>query len=155
MIYDWGEAEIKDELIQKNNWIQEDLDSIFKFPNSSTIKITFSQTALAKKCTEKGLRAFNISIPLHEIKQETVIPINCCTRGYILAEHAARDCPKDTNYKLCSEWITEGHLWYDCREKTKKRFNCRKEQHISNEMPQKKTMILKEKKEGRKLRGKT
>ncbi len=72
MIYDWGEEEIFNELISKNNWIGEEIDSIYKFPNSSTIKITFTQTTLARKCTEVGLSAFNISIPPGEIKTRDV-----------------------------------------------------------------------------------
>ncbi len=118
VIYDHEEEEIKDELITKNNWLQDDLDSIFKFPNSSTLKVTFSQTILAKKCTGNGLKAFNISIPIYEIKQETFIPVSCCMRCYNLEDHATRDCPKDPRYKLCSECSSEGHLWHECKEKT-------------------------------------
>ncbi len=147
MIYDHEEEEIKDELIlkKKNSWIQDDLDSIFKFPNSSTLKVTISQTILAKKCTEKGLRAFNISIPAHEIKQETFIPVNCCMRCYNLEDHATRDCHKDSRYKLCSECSIEGHLWHECKEKTKKCVNC-KEKHSTMAMRcPKRKIILKEK----------
>lgn len=88
--------------------MEDELDSISKFPNSATIEITFAQT-LVKKCTENGIRAFNISIPHHEVKQETFIPINCCMRCYTLEEHATRNCPKDSAFKLCSECSTEGH----------------------------------------------
>ncbi len=145
VIYDREEEEIKDELTLKNTWMENELDSIFKFPNSATIKLTFTQTSLAKKCTEKGIRAFNISIPHHEVKQETFIQINCCMRCYALEEHATRDCPKDSNFKLCSECSKEGHLWYECREKNKKCVNC-KENHntLAMKCPKRK-MILKEK----------
>ncbi len=112
VIYDWGEEEIGNELVLKNSWIGDDLDSVYKFPNSSTIKITFSQTSLARKCTEIGLHVFNISIPPHEIKQETFIPIKCCMKCYCLEEHNTRDCPKGKEYKLCSECSNEGHLWF-------------------------------------------
>ncbi len=60
------------ELQKQNPWIGEEIVDIYKFPKSPTLKITFSQTTLALKCTEKGLKAFNISIPPNEIKQETM-----------------------------------------------------------------------------------
>lgn len=65
--YDRGEHGITGKLPLKNSWIQDELDSIYKFPISTTIKVTLSQASLAKKYTEKGLRAFNINIPPNEI----------------------------------------------------------------------------------------
>ncbi len=78
LIYEWGEKEIKEELLAQNRWTQDGIESVYKFPNSSTLKITFSQASLANKCTQTGLLAFNISIPPNEIRQETYIPIKCC-----------------------------------------------------------------------------
>ncbi len=49
VIYDRREDEIKDELTLKNTWMEDELDSIFRFPNSATVKLTFAQTSLAKK----------------------------------------------------------------------------------------------------------
>ncbi len=40
------EKKNKQELMD-NNWIDGEIDSVFKFPNSPTIKITFTQTVLA------------------------------------------------------------------------------------------------------------
>ena len=83
LIYERNVVDIGQELINENNWISEDeIENIYKFPNSPTLKITFSLTTLAKKCTEKGLKAFRISIPRHEIKLETYTPIQCCMRCY-------------------------------------------------------------------------
>ena len=72
-IYDRDEDTIIAELKAQNVWIGDDINSIYKFPNSSTVKITFNQTQLAKTCCEKGLLAFSLSIPPSEIKQETYI----------------------------------------------------------------------------------
>jgi len=124
IIFDWSIEEIADELILKNEWIGEELDSVFKFPNTPTIKITFTQTTLAKKCTEKGLRAFNLSIPPREIRQETFTPIRSCMKCYKLEDHNTRECPEDKEFKICSECSTPGHLWFQCREETKKCINC-------------------------------
>ena len=88
LIYDcWKEEEIADELIRKNEWIGDKVDSVFKFPNSSTIKVTFAQSSHAKKSTKRGLLAFNLSIPPSDIKQETFIPIKSCMKCYTLEHH--------------------------------------------------------------------
>lgn len=102
MMYVWEEEEIANELLAKNNWIGDELDSMYKFLNSSTIKITFTQTVLARKCYEMGLRAFSISIIPHEIRQEIYIPLKYCIRCYQLEEHNTRKYPKVRDFKLCS-----------------------------------------------------
>ena len=58
LIYENSPVDIGDEIMQQNSWIGGQLENVYKFTNSSTIKITFAQTALAKKCTETGLKAF-------------------------------------------------------------------------------------------------
>ncbi len=126
LIYEWSSADIEQELIRKNTWIGGELESVFKFPNSPTIKIIFTQTALATKCTEIGLKAFNISIPppTHEIKPETYIPIKSCMKCYTLEDHFTSECLKSKEYKVCSECSSEGHVWHQCKEEYKKCINC-------------------------------
>ncbi len=94
LIYEWNIVETGEELLGNNTWIGEELENVYKFPNSPTIKLTFTQTKLAKKCTETGLKAFSISIPPHELKLETYIPIKCCIRCYTLEDHFTSECPK-------------------------------------------------------------
>ncbi len=84
-------------------WIGDELDSVYKFPNSNTIKVTFTQSTLAKRCTEVGLKVFGISIQTFEIKLETYIHIQCCMKCYELETHITRDCPKGREYKVFSE----------------------------------------------------
>ncbi len=48
-VYERNENELINEFSDKNNWIGEDLDSIYKFPKSNTIKLTFTKTQTAKK----------------------------------------------------------------------------------------------------------
>ena len=122
-IYDNSEDEIKEELIAQNHWL-DDIDSVYKFPKSNTIKITFTQTALARKSIESGLLAFSLSIAQHQIRQETFIPIKCCFKCYQLEDHLTKNCNKDKNYKICSECGLEGHVWHQCREKKKRCINC-------------------------------
>ena len=124
IIYEHNEEEIKDEIILKNEWIGDGLENIFKFPNSSTIKMTFNSAALAKRSTEKGLLAFNLSIPTTQIRQETFIPIQTCMRCYQVEMHSTKDCPKPPTYKVCSECSEEGHQWHQCKATTKTCINC-------------------------------
>lgn len=145
IIYDRNTDEIADEIMLKNNWITDDVDTVYKFPRSNTIKVTFTQTNTAKKCTEKGLLAFNLSIPHTEIKQETYIQIQCCMRCYQLEKHNTKDCTKDQSYKICSECSGEGHLWHQCTEKSKKCINCGDEHSTMAMKCAKRKEILKEK----------
>ncbi len=103
LIYEKNVVDIGEEIIKENDWIKEDeIENIYKFPSSLTIKITFTLILIAKKCTEKGLKAFKISIPGHEIKLETYIPIQCCMRCYTLEQHYTNECLRSREYKICS-----------------------------------------------------
>ncbi len=111
LIYENHATEIEEELLRKHDWIQEgEIESVYKFPNSPTLKIIFTMTILVKKSTEKGLKAFKISILGQEIKLETFISIQCCMRCYTLEQHYTNECPKDRDYKICSECSSDGHV---------------------------------------------
>ncbi len=148
LIYDRYEDEIAEELKLKNLWIGDEIDSVFKFPNSSTIKIIFTQTNLAKKSIEKGLLAFNLNIPPSDIKQETFIQIKTCMKYYRIEDHSTRDCPKDVSFRICSECSKEGHVWHQCKEQIKKCINCG-ENHtaLAIKCVKRKTVIRKKRKE--------
>ena len=135
VIYEHDSLAIGEELVAKNLWIGEEIESVYKFPNTSTLKLTFSHTAVAKKCTGAGLKAFRISIPAHEIKVETYIPIQCCMRCYALESHYTNESPKPNTYKICSECSEEGHVWIQCKEIIKKMPKLwRQPWHYGNEM---------------------
>ncbi|RUM28021.1 MAG: hypothetical protein DSY42_09145 [Aquifex sp.] len=145
IIYEKHIIDIGEELQKQNPWIGEEIVDIYKFPKSPTLKITFSQTTLALKCTEKGIKAFSISVPPHEIKQETYVPIKCCMKCYSLETHFTSECPMPREYKICSECSEEGHVWHQCQNTTKKCLNCN-EDHSSMAMKcGKRKEILKEK----------
>lgn len=57
LIYEWSTVEIGEELKRQNSWMGEELEGVYKFPNSPIIKLTFTQTIFAKKYTEIGLKA--------------------------------------------------------------------------------------------------
>ncbi len=125
IIYEKHILDIGEEIVKHNTWLDENsITDVYKFPNSPTIKITFTQTNLAQKCIGSGLKAFGISIPPHMIKQETYIPVKCCMRCYTLEHHFTSECPKQKEYKICSECSQEGHVWHQCESDVKKCLNC-------------------------------
>ncbi len=65
MIYERDILEIGEALTEKNQWIGEELESVNKFLNTPPLKIAFTQTLIAKKCTDVGLKTFKISVPVH------------------------------------------------------------------------------------------
>ena len=99
------------------------MEDMFKVSNSPTIQLTFTQTTLAKKCTEQSLKAFKIKIPCHEIKLETYILAKYCMKGYTLGDHFTSECPKSHDYKFCSECTNEGHLSHQRRDTNKQSLN--------------------------------
>ena len=152
-IFKHEEEEIKDELIIKNTWIEE-ITHIFKFPKHNIVKICFSETATAKKATETGLLAFYMSIPSYNIKQEEYVHINTCMKCYKIEDHFTRQCPKDKEYKICSECGSLDHTWRECPSNSKKCINCEgSHRTLANNCPIRKKIRedkLKEKREGKK-----
>ncbi len=146
VIYENSTVDIKEELKTHNTWIgEEGISDIYKFPNSLTIKITFSKTELAEKCLERGIKAFGISLPSHMMKQETYIEIKSCMRCYSLEQHHSSECPKPKEYRICSECSEEGHVWHQCKNTIKKCINCG-ENHSTMAMKcQKRKDVIKEK----------
>ncbi len=150
VIYDRSNDEIAQELSDNNTWIGAEIDAVFKFPNSNTLKVTFNQTAIAKKCTESGLLAFNLSIPPSDIKQETFIPIKSCMKCYKLEDHSTKECPEDKDFKICSECSLIGHVWHQCKAKTKKCVNCGDEHStLAMRCPKRKEIIKTKRKQER------
>lgn len=145
IIYERDLEEIKEEILLENDWLGDDIESIYKFPRSNTIKLTFSQTSTAKKCTEKGLLAFHLSIPPSDIKQEEYIHITCCTKCYQLDDHQTRNCTKDKDYKICSECSELTHVWHQCQATTKTCINCGENHSTMAMRCQKRKDIIKEK----------
>lgn len=145
IIYDRDVEEIEDELLLKNDWLGDEIDAIYKFPRSNTIKITFNQTSTAKKCSEKGLLAIHLSIPPSDIKQEEYIHITCCTKCYMLEDHQTRNCPKDQDFKICSECSEHNHVWHQCQATSKKCINCGENHSTMAMRCQKRKDLIKEK----------
>lgn len=61
-IFAQNENEIKDEIIEHNEWVEE-ICQIYEFPNSNTLKIAFKESARAIKGQEHGIKMFSMRIP--------------------------------------------------------------------------------------------
>lgn len=123
LVYNNTEDEIYDELKAQNSWISG-ISSVTKFQRGRGLKITFSETTLAKKAQEKGLLLFSMRIPTYNIIQDKHHNITTCLRCYALEEHHTSSCPKPRDFKICSECGTEGHIWRECQGGQKRCINC-------------------------------
>lgn len=123
-IYSKSEKDITAELLNENNFLNEGIDNVFKIPRTKMIKITLNSSTSARKATETGLLAFNMSIPHYNIKIEEFIPILTCMRCYAIENHPTNKCDKPKTYEICSECAETGHTWRTCHNTTKKCINC-------------------------------
>ena len=103
------EAEIKDELLEENDWLNDGIESIYKIPRTKIMKICLNETTTAKAATDKGLLAFHMSIPHYNIKIEEFIAITTCMKCYQIEDNTTNKCPKPKDYKLCSECGSNEH----------------------------------------------
>lgn len=147
-IYDNSEDEIKQEMMHKNLWSENCIEQVVKFPNRNIMKVVFTQTQVALKATENGIVAFNICIPSDQIKQEKFIPILTCMICYKMEDHTTKNCPKNSEYKICSECAEEGHSWKDCPSGTQKCINCGgRHRATAMKCPKRKEIVEKKRKE--------
>ncbi|MPC48298.1 hypothetical protein E2C01_042066 [Portunus trituberculatus] len=123
-IYSNSEDDMINELYAHNTWLDNNIDTIFKFPNSKTIKITFTQAIYAQKAIDHGLKLFSMKIPHYQIQQEKFYQIQTCYRCYEIEDHLTKHCPKNQDYKVCPECAEEGHTWKHCNKEGKKCINC-------------------------------
>lgn len=72
-IYNHELNEIILEIKNKNRWTKNEVSEVYKFPNSKTLKITFTQSKVANKALTTGLLLFSMSISPHQMKQEVFL----------------------------------------------------------------------------------
>lgn len=113
-IFNHEEDDMLKEIMDKNLYTNNQITEVLKFPRSKIIKITFTKTTIAKRATESGLRMYSMSIHFHQMQQDKFFPIQTCMRCYKIEDHNPPECPKPTEYKICSECTMEGHRWKDC-----------------------------------------
>ncbi|MPC77104.1 hypothetical protein E2C01_071549 [Portunus trituberculatus] len=122
MIYENSPEEIMEEIERAQGWAK--VAEVFKFPRSSTIKITFRSNEMSQKATTCGILMFNMSVPPNQIRQEIYIPIISCNRCYVVESHTTNQCPQPATYKRCSECASGDHTFRDCPTQDKKCINC-------------------------------
>ncbi len=127
IIYNKDEQDIKEEIHGNNYWAASEVETIFKFPKSNTLKVTFHQTRLAQKAKDTGLLLYNLKIPSHNIKQEEYVFIITCMRCYAIEEHTTNNCPEGKDYIICSECCSTNHIWRNCNSESKMCINCGEE----------------------------
>lgn len=116
--------EIQEEIQRLNEFTDQKIDAVYKFPNNEPILKIIFNTPPDMKCLENGIKMFCMRIPADNIKLEEYISVQTCTRCYKIAEHKTNKCPKDKNYKVCSECGKKGHTWESCQSDAKKCLNC-------------------------------
>ncbi|MPC22836.1 hypothetical protein E2C01_015863 [Portunus trituberculatus] len=122
--------------------MKEGIDTVFKIPRTKILKITFKESAAAKKSTEKGILGLHMSIPPHSIKIEEFTPITTCFKCYAIEDHTTAKCPKPKDYKICSECSSQNHTWKECDVNNKKCVNCDGDHRtIANKCPHRKRAI--------------
>ena len=121
-IYNHKEDGIKLELQKQNVWAT--VAEVFKFPNSKTVKVTFTEQSMVDKALDGGLLMFNLSITSCDIARERFIDIPICYRCYKWNDHKASECSKDPSYVICSICSSTDHNYKTCKSPIKKCINC-------------------------------
>lgn len=114
--------ELRQDLSERNMWIE--LDSVFKLKNGKSIKIVCKSHTAAARCLTEGVRISYTSIPPRNIVADRFVKVTYCFKCYALEDHIARDCPKPSDYKVCSLCSAMDHTFRDCTVDTKCCVNC-------------------------------
>lgn len=145
-IFQNSEEEIKQEIIKSNEWTGTSI-SVFKYPKGNTLKITFAETAQARKSQEAGLLLFSMKIIKFTIKQDVFYNIITCLKCYALETHYTSQYPKDKSFKISSECSQIGHTWRECDKAAKCCINCNGDYlTLAMKCPKKKEIINNKKK---------
>lgn len=149
-IYNNEVEEMISEIMDKNAYTNNQVTDLLKIPRTKMIKITFTRTSIAKKATETGLRMFSMSIPTHQIEQDTHVEVKSCMRCYKIEDHNTSECPKPQEFKICLECGEEGHIWRDCSSEIKKCINCKGEHRTLAMKCELRKEVIKQKRKERK-----
>ena len=97
---------------------------LIKIPNSShLLKIMFQTTAMADRVVEKGVKVGFQYFHKTNIEKEMFVSIIPCYRCYSY-KHMKKNCPKPTDYMVCSNCAQPGHIYTDCQIRAYKCINC-------------------------------
>ncbi len=122
LVYQHEACEMKKEVERVQTWAK--LEEIYKFPRSNTVKFTFRSSEMARRARSEGLLLFSISVPPHQMKEETYIPLLTCNTCYAIEDHSTKQCPCPQGYKVCSECSSNDHTFRECSSPEKQCLHC-------------------------------
>ncbi|KAK8386683.1 hypothetical protein O3P69_017858 [Scylla paramamosain] len=122
LVYENSPEDIAVEVRDQHTWAEA--ETVYKFPRSSTIKITFKSSDMAGKALREGIRLFHINIPGHQIRREYYVPLLTCNRCNAVEEHPTSSCPHPSDFVQCSECSSKEHSYRDCTANQKKCLHC-------------------------------
>ena len=121
-IYEFSENEILYEINRVNATLKA--ITVSKFSNARIIKITLSNQEMTGSCLQNGIKLFNLHINPRDLHQEVHHDIRMCFRCYELDSHLSFECPKEQDFKICSNCSCLGHTFKSCSSQVKKCINC-------------------------------
>ena len=122
LIHQKDENDIANDLQQRNAWLS--ISDVYVFPKSPTIKITCATVAMANKACDSGVFIFNFFIPPNNISLEDYIHLTMCYKCYCYNDHNSSNCPKSSEYKICSLCSSTDHTYKQCSAQEKQCINC-------------------------------
>jgi len=116
--------------------------SVFKFPNSKTMKVTFRCQSMAVTCANAGFKMFNLFIGPFDIQEEEYFDVMLCYRCYSWNTHLTHQCPKPRDYIICSSCSELGHVFRACTSTKKCCLNCNQNHaSVSYSCPERKRAV--------------
>ena len=121
-IHNQSSSSIKTELERLNDWLV--VDSIYKFPKSRTLKVSFTCQEMVNLSLVHGLIMFHLHIPTTDISREEFTDLMMCFRCYQWESHPTEACPKPKSHVICSLCSATDHSFKNCTADFKKCINC-------------------------------
>ena len=80
---------------------------------------------MVDQCLEKGIKSFFYHISPNDIARDHFIKLKMCFKCYQIEDHITQNCPKNTDYVICSECSSHEHKFDQCNSgQNKKCVNC-------------------------------
>ena len=121
-IFENNVEDIKNEIERCNVWCK--VNEVIKLSSTGILKIVCESTDIRQKVLESGLLLFKMFIPQYMIAPDKYISLVTCFKCYELEDHTSRNCPKSTDFKICSSCSSTSHTWKDCSSPQKKCLLC-------------------------------
>ena len=88
-------------------------------------KITLSSQLMTSICLNDGLKLFSFHFNPRDFNKKSIMNQVCvCYRCYNLDYHLASKCPKESDFKVCSNSSSREHTFKKCSNQLKKCLNC-------------------------------